>query len=237
MKWNLKSLRDKVEYLYGEDQRNILSSCLESVVYREYYARFHYQEAKQLVFDFLSTRNDFSSLAPLVFGGTGEDQIEFRKRCVFAEAHVISCLQSIHSLYDIMSHVIYYSLGMNKKSECMIRENMIGIKSVYKKLVFLKMHKKISDEIYSTINNDNFNYLSAIVNHSKHRSIINLCFTVDIGDPEKDLYEFNFNSFVYSGVSYLPRSAFVFIDEEYERCSKQINSIGRSLNYILRCDL
>ncbi|MBU4526546.1 MAG: hypothetical protein KUA37_02055 [Desulfomicrobium sp.] len=234
--WNLAYLRSRVDFLYGENQLKLLSPCLESVVTREYYARFHYQEGRDLVYEFLSTRGDVKELVGLVFGGVEEDQVEFNRRCRFAEAHVVACLQNIHSAYDIMGHVVYFSLGMNNIPDQKIPEHKIGIKSVYNKIRNIDIYSNIVNEIDKYINNDNYKYLSAIVNNSKHRSIINICFTVDIGDDEKDLYKFNFNEFVYNRENYVPRCAYTFIDEEYNRCSSQIVSIGLKLNDYL-CDV
>lgn len=228
--WDLASLRSRVEFLYGENQRKLLSPCLESIVVREYYARFHYQEGKKLVYEFLSTREEVKNLARLVFGGSNDEQVEFHRRCMCAEAHVVACLQSIHSAYDIMGHVVYYSLGMNKNPNQLISEHKIGIKNVYNKIYNIVEYHNIVVEIDKYINNDNYKYLSSIVNHSKHRSIINLCFTVDICDGEKDLYKFNFNEFTYNGHIFNPRCAYTFIDEEYGRCSSQIVTIGLKLN-------
>ncbi len=234
--WNLESLRSRVGFLYGPNQRKLLSPCLESIVTREYYARFHFQEGRKLVYEFLSTREGVKDLAKLVFGGVKEDQVEFHRRCRCAEAHVLACLQSIHSAYDIMGHVLYYSLGMNNIPDQIIPDHIIGIKSVYNKIRDINIYDSIVSEIYKYINNDNYKYLSAIVNHSKHRSIVNICFTVDICGDEKDLYKFNFNEFVYNGENYVPRCAYTFIDEEYNRCSSQIVSIGLKLNDYL-CDV
>jgi len=47
--WDFRQLRHDVERLYGPWQREAISPCLNTVEERRFFARYHYNEARQMV--------------------------------------------------------------------------------------------------------------------------------------------------------------------------------------------
>ena len=113
MGWDLKQLREDVERLFGREQRDLLSPCLNSIVDRQYYARFHFQEGIRLIKEFIEHRDDQVSLTLLVVGANPQEQEEFCVQRKQTEAHVVACMQSMHALSDTLGHVLYFATGGN----------------------------------------------------------------------------------------------------------------------------
>jgi hypothetical protein len=113
MKWNLEELKTDVNALYGSQQRERLAIVLNSIAARQLHARFHFQESKRLINESLECRDEQSVLADLILGADPEAYQKFTTFRMYAEAHVIACVQSLHSISDILGHAIYFALGWN----------------------------------------------------------------------------------------------------------------------------
>jgi len=47
--WDLRQLRQDVQRTFGELQQSALSQCLDTVVERRFFARYHYNEARNML--------------------------------------------------------------------------------------------------------------------------------------------------------------------------------------------
>jgi hypothetical protein len=85
----------------------------------------------------------------------------------------------------------------------------------------------------SLINHDDYRYLAALVNHSKHRSIVEAYFNVNLRKQGKDMQEIKFREFEFRNKMYSSRHAYDFLNTEYNRESELIVKIGSELNNIV----
>lgn len=230
MTWNLEQLREDVRFLFGDEQRECLSPSLNSIVDRQTYARFHYQESKRILDEVLNGRDDRSVLIDLVFGADRNAQHEFAYRRKFAEAHIVAFLQSLHSLSDILAHAIYFALGLN-----LHKATRLPPKRVYlHKVRALLPPGEVSTRLQELIDHEDYRYLADIVNHSKHRSVVQTPYSVDATGCDTQPYGLKFAAFVYDDQAYTARWADPFMESEYNRQSALITRIGELLNDLVR---
>lgn len=238
MTWNLKELKEDVEFLYGRHQRDLLAPCLASIVDREWYARFHLQEAMILLKEFLANRDDEISLIRLTLGSDELEQKEFYLRRRKAEAHLVACMQSMHALSDTLGHVVYFSLGMNLSAHEVLDARKISIHAVHALLKAETTTQYLKGLVNQLIEPTSYQYLSDLVNHSKHRSIVGTSFTVESDQSSGRLYGLEFIAFSYEGKegvrNHDSRWADSFIEVEYARQSALANQIGNTLNQLVR---
>jgi hypothetical protein len=230
MTWNLEQLREDVTFLFGDEQRERLSPSLNSIVDRQTYARFHYQESKRILGEVLNDRDDQAILIDLIFGADHNAHHEFANRRKFAEAHVVAFLQSLHSLSDILAHAIYFALGLN-----LHKATRLPPKRVYlHKVQALLPAGEVSVRLQELINHEDYQYLADIVNHSKHRSVIQTPYSVDVTGCDTQPHGLKFAAFVYDDQAYPARWADPFMESEYSRQSALIACIGELLNDLVR---
>ncbi|MBL8373938.1 hypothetical protein [Accumulibacter sp.] len=230
MTWNLEQLREDVTFLFGDEQHECLSPSLNSIVDRQTYARFHYQESKRILGEVLNDRDDQAILVDLIFGANRNAHHEFASRRKFAEAHVVAFLQSLHSLSDILAHAIYFALGLN-----LHKATRLPPKRVYlHKVQALLSAGEVSVRLQELINHEDYRYLADIVNCSKHRSVIQTPYSVDVTGCDTQPHGLKFAAFVYDDQAYPARWADPFMESEYNRQSALITCIGELLNDLVR---
>lgn len=234
MNWNLKDLRKNIENCYGKAQREILSPYLDSIFERRIYAQFHFQEFERLLSEFLTDKEDKTSLTTLILGIDKEESSNFHICKIQVRAHVIACLQSMHAISDTLSHVIYYSLNMNNNKELKIKPHRVDIDNVLEKLKISPEYKKICKLINELIKNPEYKYLKDIVNRSKHRSIIDTPFIVHLLDDDERPHGLEFCAFKHDGKSYPKRWVDDYLKSEYYRQGQLIVNIGKEINQTVR---
>jgi len=217
MRWNLKELRNDVEHIHGKEQRDILSPCLESIIDRKHYARYHFQEFERLITEFLKGKEDEVSLFKLVLGSDDEQNMEFYRCRKMVEANVVACLQSMHAISDILSHVIYFSLNMGSDSDLKLSPRKISLHNVKDKISNKPDYSKLFSLIEQFTNHQDYRYLVDIVNHSKHRSIVGTSFTVDISGESGRPHGLEFVAFSYEQRNHYKRWIDDYLNSEYRR--------------------
>lgn len=226
MSWNLEQLREDVRFLFGNEQRERLSPSLNSIVDRQTYARFHFQESKRILGEVLNERDGKSILIDLIFGADRNAQHEFAYRRKFAEAHCLAFLQSLHSVSDILAHAIYFALGLN-----LDKATRLSPKRVYlHKVLALLPPGEMKTRLQELIDHKNYRYLGDIVNHSKHRSIVQTPYSVDATGCDTQPHGLKFAAFDYDNQAHPARWADPFMESEYNRQSALITRIGELLN-------
>ena len=109
MTWNHKELEENIETLFGKEQRELLSPCLETIEEKEFYATYHCDEVERLINEELKGLEPDNHKLLNVREGTEEHKkvlLVIRK----ARAHIIACLQSLHSLADVVVDRVYSML-------------------------------------------------------------------------------------------------------------------------------
>ena len=233
MSWDLTELTKNIQKLYGTEQSKKLEPCLNSIEERKTISQYHYCEAKDSVENILYRKPDADSLIDLILIDNSKEGEELEEYKFIIKANILSCIQNIHCISDTLSHVIYYSLNLKNPKD----ESRISLNNVLKSLKSNKSNKKITDLIDSLISNKDYIYLSAIVNHSKHKSIIDNNFKINFREKDKKILEIKLQEFIYRQVTYPSCNAFEFLTKEFDRESDLVIKIGNKLNSIVLNEL
>jgi hypothetical protein len=150
--------------ILGDDQVDLFRFSLSSLCDRIDYAQYHLDEAMRL-------------MSPYTLGDgpqPGDDHLPFKTAITQTAAHVLGCLQSLHACADICAHVAYFGLGLNLEPKP-IKERLISMRTVLARIT----DDTVSQALRSLVDNSEFEYLEAIVNHSKHRSVVYTGYTFE----------------------------------------------------------
>jgi hypothetical protein len=221
--WDLKTLRDDIKSLFGDEQLTLAAKPITSFCLRQQYARYHYKEALHRFDAILETGVDETSLCMRVL--TFDE--EYLDSQFEAGAHAIACIQSIHTLGDILGNIIYYSLGMNREDRTRIKSNMY-IHTVRDYLNKIPDASEITTLLDQLLDHPDYKYVAAVVNESKHCSVIAPHLRVDMtGDGNHSLVFIAFNR---KDVQFPPRVVSDVLPNEFARQTALMLAVGNKLN-------
>lgn len=224
-KWDLRPLRCDIERCFGREAVQQLNPVLNSIGDRRGFAQFHFTEARRLMSEQLVDRKEFEIVGALL-GAYDAEPGDFSWARFRAAAHVSACVQSMHSLADIVGHLIYYVLGMPADSSTRLVERDISLRAVRRKLA----SGPVRDLIGKWLDDPGFAYLTALVNHSKHRSIVSVGYSVDFTESPSVPHGLKFGAFEFDGVHYHERWVHPTLVTEYQRQETLLHEIGPLLN-------
>lgn len=204
MDLRLQQLKRYLRDLRGDDQVDLFRFSVRSLSDRIDYAQYHIDEATRLITPFREA------------GGPRpeDDHTPFNTAMMHAAAHFLACLQSLHACADICAHVVYYGLGFNLDPKA-IKERDIGASSVLRKIP----DSAVSLALRRLVEDPEFEYLDAVVNHSKHRAVIRTPYTFE---PQNAFDESSWHGiklwrFERLGRSYPSQRAEEFLKTELDR--------------------
>lgn len=222
--WNLAALKDRIEQLYGRPQREAITPSLNSIFQRCEFAKYHYREANRLLDAATVPHEKPGKIMMLLLGGDEASQA-FNESRFQASAHITACIQSMHATADILAHTVYFARGMNLTTATTLKPHLIGLK----KIVGLLPNGPIQEQIITFLNHEDFIYLSAVNNHSKHRSVVDTPYSLNFTDDHTPC-GLKFSSFEYDRELFEERWAMPTLKKEYARQSQLIIGIGLALN-------
>jgi hypothetical protein len=225
--WNLAVLRGAVQQRYGDDQQEMLSPSLNSIVQRGAFAKYHYGEAKRLLNAATTGHAEPGEMMKLILGDDAAS-IAFNQARFQAAAHITACVQNMHATADILAHTVYFALGMNLDPSTFLKPREICIAKIIEKLPTGLIHQQLTDLVV----HEGFRYLSALNNHSKHRSMVDTPYSLDLTSKPAPS-GLKFAAFKYGKKVFAERWAMPTLDEEYGRQSKLIIHIGQLINSTL----
>ncbi|OQW83880.1 MAG: hypothetical protein BVN30_04905 [Proteobacteria bacterium ST_bin16] len=228
---NIKLLLEDVSCLYGEEQSDLLSPCINSILDRQFYVRFHFQEGMKLLKEFLQDRDGPHALIRLALRKDQDESNEFYLRRKQAKAHMVACMQSMHTLSDTLAHVVYFSTGQNLDTKTCLESKKVLMFSVQKALKLDPTKAEIEGLLKQLTEHVDYRYLADIVNHSKHRRIIGTPFSVSmIEDADQPPYGLQLEAFEHEGRTHSSKWLEPFLEREYKRQADLIIQIGEKLN-------
>ena len=147
-------------------------------------------------------------------------------------AHLVACVQSIHSIPDILAHLFYYALGLNLQDG--LDERAISAASVRRLLDANPRYSELADALRSLVADGQARHLAALANHSKHRSIVQPMLNEDWTGERENRHEIRFAPFTYSEVPYPEIAVAALLEPEYARSSQVTIKAGEKLNQVLQ---
>lgn len=233
MTWDASQTRRLVEKLFGREQLAIARGSIKSIIDRLDYARYHYQEAVRLQKHFCEEHLSDELLIAVAFSSEDKERLAFEVLMMQLGAHTVACVQSIHTLPDILAHVLYLSLGLNNGQSTALREQQINADTVDSLLQAFSGHAELRGALRCLTGQGSFNHVAALSNHSKHRSIVQPLLSEDHTGLREERHEVRFAAFTYKGTVYPEVSVSALLSPEYARCSRVVVDAGRNLNVLL----
>jgi len=185
LEWNIPKFKELCHSANISYPRDYVKSLLKKKRFIDYHA-----EMSTKVWEDLFQAYNGKSLSP-----NDEKWIEAE---VKSEANAIALMYHLHSLADIMAQIINRVVIDNQ-----LRERDVGIYTVKKKIEKEddKNKKRLLKRIEELLNNMHFKYVSAFVNITKHRYMIDTKYWMELkkGNYTQGL---RFKKFNYNGIYY-----------------------------------
>ncbi|MCG3677892.1 hypothetical protein [Aliarcobacter butzleri] len=213
MRCDLNELRN---YIKNENLGKV-NLCIESLARKWEYIKYHFGEYERMTNHIKNSNN------AIIFIFDSDKNKIIDKLGI--EANIIALMQNLHTIQDILGHLIYYSLDLKIQKE---EDISLGkVKNKLKELTNLENLINLIDELNT---HPNSNFLNAVVNMSKHRYIIFPLFYVEMS---KNWYGYKFLPFEYKGKKHEEKRIHEFILEEYKRELKlEIKIKNELINYL-----
>lgn len=230
--WDIAATNANVMLLFGSEQRSLAGDSVQSAVERAEYARYHYHEANELFAKFAQQHLTELPLIAVVFSQNDGVRSDFQMLMTMVGANVVACLQSMHSLADILAHAVYYSLGENLRTEPLVK-GAISAAAVADRIgnrpTLAEVHRLLS----AVKGEGQFSHLSALVNYSKHRGILRTSVFEDMTGRAAQRHTLKLPKFEFKGKCYPDVDARLFVQQEFDRLSALLIELGNALNKAL----
>lgn len=233
-RWDLQKTYELVRDVFGRDQVQLVRDCARSVVDRQNFSSYHFTEAQRLTKDF--ERRHLSRLQTILEMHMADGQrrrIAFERYIVKAGAHALGAIQSLHSIPDILSHVVYFGTGQQLGS-APLRDRDISVSTVSKRMEGQLLLGRISVMLASTTAGSGWKHLDAVCNQSKHRSVVRASLNEDWSGTRSTFRELHVASFGRQGHHFEAKSLRDLLEPEYDRLSRLTIDIGNELCVWLR---
>lgn len=231
-RWDIKETRRLIEYHHGREQLARARPCLRSMNERPRHARYHLQEIKKILKTHMDDRLEKDDIFKLMFPLEMEGWDELNNWLMEAEAHMIACAQSIHSIPDILAHVIHFALGFNLGVKAP-KDREINVRKVTASLAkHAPAYVTIEHILRALKDNPSFVELNAIVNHIKHRGAVEPRLSLLPSDYAAP-YAMEFGTIAYGEVTYPGRELEAVLAPSYEAASHAIVATGNAINEVL----
>lgn len=227
--WDLSETHKLVGARFGRKQEQLVRESTRSIVDRQNYARYHYSETRRLSRYF--ERKHLAGRRSLIeIHASDAVRDAFELFIVKACAHATACVQSVHAIPDILANALYFSVGANLSSATAIPEHKVSVVSVAAVLERKASTRPLAQTLVDSNRGANWEYLSAVSNTSKHRSVVRSSFNEDWTGKRKNLRELQFAIFERGGKQHWSKSLEDTIGPEYDRLSKLVIQAGHELN-------
>lgn len=232
LRWNFYETLDHVAHRDGDANLCAIRKGLESIRDRQRYAHYHFQEYRRLLSEHIDDRLTSKSIYEITFAFEPNQREELDLCLSHASANVVACVQSLHSLGDILAHVVYFALGLNT-GESKLRERDVSLSSVARLLKQNPAFVKLVTIFDGILSDPEFVYLTALVNHSKHRSIVDPVLSVDPPVEGQPPYVLLFEAFTYDETPHPQHNIQSVLESTYDWLSQEIVECGNALNLVL----
>ena len=151
---------------------------------------------------------------------SGEEAAGFQEARFIYETNLIACAQSMHSVADIISHVIHDSLALEG-----IDEEIINLKIVNGAL----QNGPLKERVTRVLGLAHFRYLEDFVNTSKHIRLVDSVYSLDFTGEEEIPYGVRFRSFQRNNRTHKQKWGRDFL-EEMKQLSVEYIQLGSAIN-------
>ncbi|WP_029527757.1 hypothetical protein [Polaromonas glacialis] len=231
--WDIRLTEELVTAVFGTAQWKKAHPSVRSMTDRPEFCRYHYHEALDMMKEYIQ-----SNLAEFGLFGVYEDYDEFSYLMLKIRANIVAFVQSLHAVADTCSHMLYYSLALDKHPKS-LKERGIYAKEVLKLLEQLRNagyseYEKLCRLFREVTTGDDYKYHNALTNSSKHRSIVRPELNEDCTGMREEKWILFLESFWYEGKFFEKTNAREFMQKEHDRIQPLTVNIGVELNEVLK---
>lgn len=231
--WNLDETRSHVLRCFGAEQLELLEPSLASLHDRQFFAGYHYHEFRRLLHEGVDSKLPELHILQIMLPASSEALVSIATLRKHVAANVLACVQSLHALADTLAYAVAYACGLNL-GPAAIAERRISLGAVATALNNRAGFGNVASILLNVKSHPDFEYLAALVNHSKHRSIVEPRLHVDATAKEHTPYALRFRGFNYDGRLFERRDVESLLEPLYSWLSYRIVDCGNELNLTLR---
>jgi hypothetical protein len=195
------------------------------------HARYHHSEFLRIVGAHLDDRladgMDIWTLSlPVSTAQAAANNLFF----IECEAHFFAAAQAIHAAGDILAHVVYYGLGLNRSpGSGRQRVSLHWISDRLKRLAQTDATlAPINNELVGLLDSAEFQKLSELVNQLKHHGGPTV--TMALEPAADQSYEMRFDDFMRDGTLHPSGAVSQALKSAFERVNVAVVHAGKSLN-------
>jgi len=215
--WHIEATRNAIKCVHGSEQLELARPCLRSLYDRQFYARFHYQRAQD---------KDFFPIAFAIDEPAWDRfNVEIRK----IAADISACVQSLHSLPDILASAIYYSLALDKTIKP-AKGRYVNHAFVTESIANISDLGAIHSGLIGATTGSHYKHLAALANQSKHYSIVFPALNADLTGDRPEQYMLVSPAFVSRGVPFPEVLISEFMPVAYEQLTNAVLETGHALD-------
>ncbi|MDR3014284.1 MAG: hypothetical protein LBV56_02520 [Delftia acidovorans] len=231
--WDIELTGKLITAVFGVVQWKKAHPSVRSMTDRPAFCRYHYHEALDMMNEYIET-----NLKEAGLWGVYDDYDEFSYLMLKIRANIVAFVQSLHAVADTCSHMLYYSLALDKLPSP-LKERDICVKEVLK---LLEQQRDAGHPEYDNLcrlfreitAGAGYKYLNALTNTSKHRSIIRPELNEDVTGRREDKWILFLESFWYAGDFFEKVNAREFMQKEHDRIQPLTVNIGVEMNEVLK---
>ena len=242
MKWEIRVLEDAVRLVHGDLYADKIRDPLDSFAWKTDITYFHACESERVIKEALASTNgikkedpDYIAIVKAILFSASPDRANSHILAAqfMAEAHIIASAQALHSLFDIISSIIYWSFKLDTVPEP-LSVKKLNLYSINKTLRKLPIFTVTANLIDSTISSSEFEYLNAYVNTTKHKSLISSNLSASFKADNRNgmlINGFSYTDLYTSKHTYYScKWSYDFLFKENHSLLLKLISIGNSLN-------
>jgi hypothetical protein len=230
--WDVDETRNAIERKFGRDQLELARPCLRSLSDRQFYARFHYQRAGRTMERYFREHLHSKGFIEI---SLGVDEAEWNRFNIVVRklgADLTACVQSLHSIPDILASAVYYSLQLDKQftpppgryvNHAFVSDGMAKLDPL----------RPLNTLLRSVVAGQGFKHLAALANQSKHYSIVFPALNVDLTGERKEQYMLAFPEFTARRKVYPQTFILDLLPPIHEHLSRCVVQTGHTLNALL----
>ncbi|WP_442782326.1 hypothetical protein [Collimonas fungivorans] len=231
--WDIKLTKELVTAVFGAAQWKKAYPSVRSMTDRPEFCHYHYHEALDMMSEYI-----MSNLTETGLWGVYKDYDEFSYLMLKIRANIVAFVQSLHAVADTCSHMLYYCLALDKLPKP-LEERDINAKKVLKLLEQQRdaghsEYDKLCRLFREVTTGDDYKYLNALTNTSKHRSIVPHELNEDATGRREEKWILFLESFWYSGELFKKTNAREFMQKEHDRIQPLTVNIGLELDEVLK---
>jgi hypothetical protein len=170
--WDLETTRSLISRIHGRRQLELAAPCLRSLMDRQFYSQFHYQRAqsglRRYVRILLDSGDPLAALFSTDEPGWRHFNVVIRK----LGADITACIQSLHTLPDILASAVYYSLALDRVCKPIEGKFVNHAFVVSRVLSSSPEFKEVRTHLAAISHGSEFKRLAGLANLSKHYSIV-----------------------------------------------------------------